>query len=137
MTQRLSNIFIQHHILKEGNYAGLLGGSIFDPIHTINLIKEDVIRNNKEVWFLFQDLSKAYDRVNIQLLHKCMLCLKIPTSFINLILNFFMKCTNAIITFYSITTPYQMKVGIDQEEVIFPLLWTIYYDPLFCRIKNL
>src|SRR6266542_6636685 len=33
--------------------------------------------------------------------------------------------------------PYQMKVGIDQGEVIFPLLWTIYYDLLFYRIKNL
>src|SRR6266498_1210282 len=96
-----------------------------------------MLRNNKEVWFLFQDLSKAYDRVNIQLLRKYMLHLKIPTSFINLILNFFMKHTNAIITSYSITTPYQMKVGIDQEKVIFPLLWTIYYDPLFCQIKNL
>ena len=66
-----------------------------------------------------------------------MLCLKIPTSFINLVLNFFTKCTNAIITSDSITMPYQMKVGIDQEEIIFPLLWTIYYDPLFYQIKNL
>ena len=70
----------------------------------------------------FQDLSKAYDCVNIQLLRKCILRLKIPTSFINLVLNFFMKCTNAIITSDSITMPYQMKVGIDQGEVIFPLL---------------
>src|SRR6266540_7404799 len=65
LTQRLFNIFVQHHILKGGNYVGLPGGLTFDPIHTINLIKEDVLRNNKEVWFLFQDLSKAYDRVNI------------------------------------------------------------------------
>jgi len=137
LTQRLSNIFVQYHILKGGNYAGLPGGSTFDPIHTINLIKEDAFRNNKEVWFLFQDLNKAYDRVNIQLLCKCMLRLKIPTSFINLVLNFFTKHTNAIITSDSITMPYQMKVGIDQGEVISPLLWTIYYDPLFCRIKNL
>ena len=66
-----------------------------------------------------------------------MLRLKIPTSFINLVLNFFMKHTNAIITSDSITMPYQMKVGIDQGEVISPLLWTIYYNPLFCQIKNL
>ena len=137
LTQRLFNIFIQYHILKGGNYAGLPGGSTFDPIHTINLIKEDAFRNNKEVWFLFQDLNKAYDRVNIQLLCKCMLRLKIPTSFINLVLNFFTKHTNAIITSDSITVLYQMKVGIDQREVIFPLLQTIYYDPLFCQIKNL
>ncbi len=80
------------------------------------------MKNNKEVWFLFQDLSKAYDHVNIQLLRKCMLHLKISISFINLVLNFFTKRTNAIITSDSITMPYQMKVGIDQGEVISPLL---------------
>ncbi len=66
-----------------------------------------------------------------------MLRLKIPSTFINLILSFFTRHTNAIITSSSITTPYDMKVGIDQGEVISPLLWTIYYDPLFCHIKNL
>ena len=75
--------------------------------------------------------------MNIQLLRKCLLRLKIPIFFINLVLNFFTKHTNAIITSHSITIPNQMKVGIDQREVISPLLWTIYYDPLFCRIINI
>src|SRR6266542_1837821 len=48
-TQRISHIFVSHNILKGGNYAGLPGGSTFDPIHTINLIREDAMRNNKEV----------------------------------------------------------------------------------------
>ena len=95
------------------------------------------MRNNKEVWFLFQDLSKAYDRINIHLLRTCMLRLKIPSTFIDLILSFFTRRTNAIITSSLITIPYDIKVGIDQDEVISPLLWTIYYDPLFYRIKNL
>ncbi len=49
LTQRISHIFISHNILKEDNYAGLPGGSTFNPIHIINLIREDAIRNNKEV----------------------------------------------------------------------------------------
>src|SRR6266540_228105 len=49
LTQRLSNIFVQHHILKGDNYAGLSGGLTFNPIHTINLTQEDALRNNKEV----------------------------------------------------------------------------------------
>ena len=49
LTQRISHIFISHNILKDGNYAGLPGGSTFDPIHIINLIREDAMRNNKEV----------------------------------------------------------------------------------------
>jgi len=49
LTQRISNIFVQYYILKEGNYASLSEGSTFNPIHTINLIRKDAIRNNKEV----------------------------------------------------------------------------------------
>jgi hypothetical protein len=30
-----------------------------------------------------------------------------------------------------------MLVGIDQGEIISPLLWCIYYDPLLCRIQKL
>src|SRR5438876_3886128 len=29
-----------------------------------------------------------------------------------------------------------MLVGIDQGEVISPLLWCIYYDPLLCKIEQ-
>jgi len=63
--------------------------------------------------------------------------LKIPSKFTDLILSFFTHRTNAIITSTSVTAPYDIKVGIDQGEVISPLLWTIYYDPLFYRIKGL
>ncbi len=80
------------------------------------------MRNNKEVLFLFQDLSKAYDQVNIHLLRKYMLRLKIPFTFIDLILSFFTHCTNAIITSSLITTPYDMKVGINQGKIISSLL---------------
>ena len=30
-----------------------------------------------------------------------------------------------------------MLIGIDQGEVISPLLWCIYYDPLLCEIEKL
>ena len=49
LTQRISHIFISHNILNGDNYAGLPGDLTFDPIHTINLIREDAMRNNKEV----------------------------------------------------------------------------------------
>ena len=33
------------------------------------------------------------------------------------------------------TKDYDVLVGIDQGEVISPLLWCIYYDPLLTRIQ--
>ena len=65
-----------------------------------------------------------------------MLCLKIPSTFIDLILSFFTCRTNTIITSSSIITSYHMKVDIDQGEVISPLLWCIYYDPLLVEVQS-
>ncbi|GBB86484.1 hypothetical protein RclHR1_12910004 [Rhizophagus clarus] len=32
--------------------------------------------------------------------------------------------------------PYEVIIGIDQGEVILPLLWCIYYDPLLCEVES-
>jgi hypothetical protein len=43
---------------------------------------------------------------------------------------------NKILTNLGDTREYIMKNGIDQGETISPLLWIIYYNPLFERIKK-
>ena len=82
-----------------------------------------------------QDLSKAYDRVNIHVLRKAFDRLKIPCDFTDLILSLFTKRRNRVFTAVGITDPYDVLIGIDQGEVISPLLWCIYYDPILCEIE--
>ena len=56
---------VKHKILQGGNHAGLPGGSTLEPLGIINTIIEDArASNKKELWIMFQDMSKAYDRVN-------------------------------------------------------------------------
>ena len=40
-------------------------------------------------------------------------------------------------TAHGISEYYDVKIGIDQGEVISPLLWCIYLDPLLCEVANL
>jgi hypothetical protein len=56
------------------------------------------------------------------MLKKVLYRLKLPPSFINLIVNIFTNRTNRIFTDVGITDPYKLLVGIDQGEVISPLL---------------
>ena len=70
MNNRLATLMVQHNILKGNQFAGVPGSSTFKPIRIINEIIEDAREKNKEIWILFQDLSKAYDRVNIHMLDK-------------------------------------------------------------------
>ncbi len=62
--------------------------------------------------------------------------LKIPFPFITLITNLFTNHTNQVFTYHDIPNPYNMIVEIDQDEVIYPLLWCIYYNLLLCHIQN-
>src|SRR5436305_2588979 len=61
--------------------------------------------------------------------------LKIPARFVNLTINLFSNRFNSIITAFGNTSPYKVQIGIDQGEVISPLLWVIYIDPLLTMLN--
>ena len=62
--------------------------------------------------------------------------IKLPVGCRNLLINLFSNRKNRIIGHNGLTDPYDVLVGIDQGEVISPLLWCIYYDPLLTEIKE-
>src|SRR5687768_11536072 len=70
------------------------------------------------------------------MLEKAMQRLRLPQTFINFIKNIFTNRKNSIFTEVGMTTPYDVLIGIDQGEVISPLLWCIYYDPLLKEIES-
>ncbi|EXX68806.1 hypothetical protein RirG_101780 [Rhizophagus irregularis DAOM 197198w] len=47
-----------------------------------------------------------------------------------------MKRSNRVFTAHGTTPSYRVRIGIDQGEVISPLLWVIYIDPLLTVLKN-
>ncbi|GBB95042.1 hypothetical protein RclHR1_24660001 [Rhizophagus clarus] len=70
------------------------------------------------------------------MLKKAIERIKILPNFIKTISNLFKNRQNQVITTYGLTDPYDVLIGIDQGEVILPLLWCIYYDPLLCEIEQ-
>src|SRR3990170_849873 len=77
LNNRLATLMVQHSVLKGNQFAGVPGSSTFEPIRIINEIIEDAREKDNEIWILFQDLSKAYDHVNIHMLDKALKRLKI------------------------------------------------------------
>ncbi|GBB97707.1 hypothetical protein RclHR1_30450001, partial [Rhizophagus clarus] len=133
---RLSTILAAHNILKGGNFVGLPGGTCCDPIITLESIIHDANHNNSPLWILSQDISKAFDSINLTMLKFTLERIRLPASAITLILSLFMNCSNRVFTTYGNTSSYRVRIGIDQGEVISPLLWVIYIDPLLTVLKN-
>src|SRR6266496_6434327 len=136
LNQRFTHILKDNNVLKGNQFAGLPTNSTFELIRIINEIIQDVTEKNKELWLLSQDLGKAYDRVNIYMLKRALRRINLPPLFISFIKHLFLHRTNQVFTSYGLTDKYEVKIGIDQGEIISPLLWCIYYDPLLTEVEQ-
>src|SRR4051794_10273758 len=120
MTNRLTLILSAHNILRGNNYAGLLRGSCHTPIYVLESIIHDSNTYNNPLFTFLQDISKAFDSIDTNMLELAMQCLRIPQGFIKLTLSLFTNRSNRVITANGLSNPYKVKIGIDQGEVIFP-----------------
>ncbi|EXX54613.1 hypothetical protein RirG_233030 [Rhizophagus irregularis DAOM 197198w] len=118
----LAPLLASHHVLQGGNFAGLPGGSCCNPIITLESIIHDSVVTKQPLWILSQDISKAFDSVDLTMLRFALQCLRLPHAAIQFLFSLFMSRSNHIITAHGPTLPYRVRIGIDQGEVIFPLL---------------
>src|SRR5436305_2270089 len=136
MNKRLSSILAANSVLKENNYAGLPGSNCASPIAILELIIQDAKSHNKPLFIFLQDISKAFDSMDVNMLQLAMQRIKIPSGFIRLVTNLFTNRYNSVITSYGQLIPYKTEIGIDQGESLSPLLWVIYIDSLLTVLNK-
>ena len=84
-TSHLDKIISTNNLLSNLNFAATKNSSTHTPIQILHNTIEHYISYNKEAWILFQDMSKAFDRINIRRLQDACRRIGIPNSGINLI----------------------------------------------------
>jgi hypothetical protein len=122
INSRLLAILAKNNVLKGNNFAGLPFRSTFEPINILDNIKYDAAFHHNDLWILFQDMSKAYDRVNLGMLIRALTRLHLPMTFVQLIISIFTPRFNQIFTVHGNTDAYYVLSGIDQGEIISPIL---------------
>src|SRR5260364_111862 len=81
-------------------------------------------------------MKKAFDSVSLEMLNLALRRIKILEILQKFIINLFINRRMRIITHFGLTEKFCVGDSIDQGEVISPLVWRIFYDPLLCRIQN-
>jgi len=81
-------------------------------------------------------MKKAFDSVSLKMLEKALERIKLPMSTKKFLLNLFNSRRIKVITSFSLTQEFTAEDGLDQGEVVSPLLWRIFYDPLLYEIQN-
>ncbi|GET60068.1 Tbingi protein [Rhizophagus irregularis DAOM 181602=DAOM 197198] len=107
VTTRLSKILADNQILQGGNFAGLPGGSTDISIKMLDAIihqRRFDKTDDQELWIVSQDISKAFDSIDLNMLKLALICLHIPPLLIKFIINLFTRRNNKIITHYGDTS---------------------------------
>ena len=81
-------------------------------------------------------MSKAFDSIGMIPLRRALQQIKLPELAINFLINLFQHRKMKIIMEYGLSNELTAADDIDQSEVISPLIWHIFYDPLLCRIMD-
>src|SRR5207244_8725163 len=137
MYRRLSDILVKYKVLKGGNFASLPGGSCDPPICALENILQDAKTFDKPLFIFQQDISKAFNSIDTNMLRLAMSRLRILARFVDLTIDLFSNRFNSIITAFGNTSPYKVQISIDQGEVISLLLWVIYIDPLLTMLNRI
>ncbi|GET52559.1 RNA-directed DNA polymerase from mobile element jockey-like [Rhizophagus irregularis DAOM 181602=DAOM 197198] len=88
-------------VRKCGNFAGLPGGSTDIPIKMLDAIihqRRFDKSDDQELWVVSQDISKAFDSIDLNMLRLALIRLHIPSLLIKFIINLFTRRNNKIIT---------------------------------------
>ena len=81
-------------------------------------------------------MKKAFDSVSLRSLELAIQRIKVPRIGKKFIMALFNKRQTRIITAIGLTEPITAGDGIEQGEVISPLVWRIFYDPLLTRVQK-
>src|SRR5947199_4578172 len=116
MNKRLSSILAANSVLKGNNYAGLPGSNCASPIAIHESIIQGAKSHNKPLFIFLQDISKAFDSMDVNMLQLAMQCIKIPPGFIRLVTDLFTDRYNSVITSYGQSIPYKRTLALTKRD---------------------
>src|SRR6266496_5885787 len=107
ITNRLNTYLTRSNLLQNNNRARIGSNSCLEPISIVNHLLHQATSTNSPLFIALQDMSKAYDRVNISLLSLALKRINIPHTLISIITDTFTDRTNSIILPHGHSAPHE------------------------------
>ena len=130
LAYRLGEILQRHPILNPAQRGFVLGGTTMKCIDEL-LDAWDWSRNTRgELYTLFYDIKQAYDSVQAHVLERAMNRLRLPKTFIKLIVSSLTGLSSCVRTVFGVTRIFAVLRSVRQGDPLAPLLFIILMDAL-------
>lgn len=104
------------------------GKGTTDAVFIIKQLQEKHLEVNKDLFFTFVDLEKAYDRIPRDLVYWCLRKRMVPEELVRLVQVTYHGARTVVRTKYGKTDEFTIKVGLHQGSGLSPFLFTIILD---------
>ncbi|KAI8439845.1 hypothetical protein MSG28_001314 [Choristoneura fumiferana] len=109
--------------------------STIEAIQTIRILMEKHRVNKENLYLVFIDLEKAFDRVPRELVWQALRAQEIPEAYITLIQDMYGDVSTQIKSPAGISDPFCVRVGVHQGSTISPLLFNLTMDHITKNIQ--
>ena len=113
-------------IIAEEQAGFRVGRSTTEQIFNLRILCEKYIQHQQDLYHVFIDFKKAFDRVWHAALWVTTKKYNISTNFIQVIENLYNKATSAVLFNNSIGDLFRTTVGVRQECLLSPTLFNIF-----------
>ena len=123
-------ITVSEQNLPEAQCGFRPGRSTVDMIFALRQLQEKCIEQNKPLYSVFIDLTKAFDTVNREALWKVLERLGCPPKFIQIIKLFHTGMNGQVLAGGETTEEFEISNGVKQGCVLAPVLFNIFFTSM-------
>ena len=129
--ERITEDFIRNIVNIDDIQFGIMpGGGTTDAIFIVRQIQEAYIRKNRNLFFAFVDLEKAFDRVPGKVLWWALRKVGIPEWIVRMIQVMHQNARSQVRVNNLFSDVFDVQVGVHQGSVLSPLLFIIVLEAL-------
>lgn len=137
LNERLYNYVLKKQIINKGQIGFLKNNRTTDHIFTLkSIINKYVYDKKSKLYACFIDFKKAFDSVNHKILFKKLEEIKVGGIFLDLLKDIYNKTRCALKINKKLTQFFNYEKGVIQGNPISPLLFNIYINGIFDKLKN-
>ena len=136
ITKRLTNWAERNNILDESQHGFRKGHDTTNAAAELFTVIKNAKLNDKDLHVLLLDIAKAYDSVELNLLFQTLENYGLALADISLIRELLIHNTTEMLTHYGTTEKIQITRGVRQGDIISPILFALFLNPLLIWLKD-